>query len=172
MLITGLLSTAMAHAQARVLPSGNVRNLHQVSDSIFRSAQPDHEDFSTLRKYGVASVLNLRSRHSDSAAATNTGLHLFHVEMEAKQFTDKEVIAALRVLRDAPKPVLVHCRHGSDRTGVVIAMYRVVMQHWSREEAIGEMERGGFGFHQQYTNIPEYIRQADIGNIKNALKQR
>lgn len=43
--------------------------------------------------------------------------------------------------------MVVHCWHGSDRTGAVIAAYRIVQQGWSQHDAIDEMINGGYGFH-------------------------
>ncbi|MFB6456846.1 tyrosine-protein phosphatase [Chitinophaga sp. Hz27] len=149
---------------------GNVGNLYKVSDSVYRSAQPDSSGFAALHASGVASVLNLRSHHNDAKASSQSGLKLYAVEMEASQVDNASIIAALKILRQSPKPILIHCQHGSDRTGVVSAMYRIVIQGWSKEEAIKEMEQGGFGFHQQYQNIPEYIRQADIEKIRKAIQ--
>ena len=50
-------------------------------------------------------------------------------------------------IRRASGPVLVHCLHGSDRTGTIVAMYRIVEQGWTREAAIAEMTGGGYGYH-------------------------
>ncbi|NIG54992.1 dual specificity protein phosphatase family protein [Chitinophaga sp. Cy-1792] len=148
---------------------GNVGNLYKVSDSVYRAAQPDSSGFAALKAYGIASILNLRSHHSDAKASGHTGLQLYLVEMEAKQFDDNAVIAALKILQTSPKPVLIHCQHGSDRTGVITAMYRIVIQGWSKEAAIREMEQGGFGFHSQYLNIPTYIRNVDVQKIQKAI---
>ena len=46
----------------------------------------------------------------------------------------------MKILRDAPKPILVHCQHGSDRTGAVIALYRILFQNMSKVEAIKELK--------------------------------
>ena len=64
----------------------------------------------------------------------------------------------MRILKNAPKPIVVHCHQGSDRTGAVIAMYRIVFQKWAKEKALDEMENGGFGFHKRYSNIVHYIK--------------
>ena len=57
-------------------------------------------------------------------------------------------------------PLLVHCQHGADRTGTMCAMYRIVKQGWSADEAIKELEEGGYGFHSMWINIPRFIRKA------------
>ena len=65
----------------------------------------------------------------------------------------------------------MHCWHGSDRTGTVIAMYRMVVQGWSREDALDELVNGGYGYHTIYRNIPAYIRNVDIDSIRQQLKE-
>ncbi|HET8706279.1 MAG TPA: hypothetical protein VFM46_08265, partial [Pseudomonadales bacterium] len=54
------------------------------------------------------------------------------------------------------------CQHGADRTGVMSAMYRMVEQGWSKQEALDEMINGGYGFHPLWSNIIDYIKQVDI----------
>ena len=88
--------------------------------------------------------------------------------------TDDEIIAALKYINahQADGPLLVHCLHGSDRTGVVIAMYRIINQGWSKQQAIDELENGGFGFHSIFFNIPAYVNDADISQLKAAIAKQ
>ena len=89
--------------------------------------------------------------------------------MDAGDFNDKNIIDALKAIADAPKPILIHCRHGSDRTGVVVAMYRIVFQNWTKEEALDELMNGGYGFHTYYKNIPEYIKNVNVESIRKGI---
>ena len=66
----------------------------------------------------------------------------------------------------------MHCLHGADRTGVIIAIYRIIYQGWTKSQAIDEMENGGFNFHSIFFNIPAYINNADIPVIKAALANK
>jgi protein tyrosine/serine phosphatase len=86
--------------------------------------------------------------------------------MEAGEITDDKVIEALRIIKETDGPILIHCWHGSDRTGLVSAMYRIVFQGWTKEDAIDELTHGRYGHHTIYGNIPEYIEKADIVKIK------
>ncbi len=63
-------------------------------------------------------------------------------------------------------PILVHCQHGADRTGVMSVIYRVAVQGWSKEEAIREMVKGGINYHEIWINIPPWIRKLDIEKIR------
>lgn len=156
-------------AWATKIEDCNLDNLYKLNDSIYRSEQPGKSEFDCLAKNGFRSVLNLRSHHLDSGKIKGASLKPFNVKMVARSFTDNEIIEALRILKDRPKPILVHCLHGSDRTGVVIAMYRIIFENWTREQALYELLNGGFGFHTKYTNITGYITNVDINLIKNIV---
>ncbi len=146
-----------------------VKNLWKLNDSIYRSGQPESSNIPYLEQIGMKGVLNLRSHHSDKEILSGSGITDYTVEMKADAFTDKEIIKALQVIASSQKPLLIHCKQGSDRTGVVIAMYRIIFQGWSKEQALNELQNGGYGFHDQYTNIPSYLKNVDIDKIKHAL---
>jgi len=69
----------------------------------------------------------------------------------------------------ALQPVLVHCRHGSDRTGIMVAVYRIVVEGWSKAEATDGMINGGFGFHPLWKNLPRYIEALDVAAIRTQV---
>jgi tyrosine-protein phosphatase SIW14 len=177
-LVTLLVFQLVAYAQtdrarpskwAQKVSTTKLKNLYRVNDTIYRSEQPSRSDFRLLDSLKIRSILNLRANYSDAQKVGAFLFVIFDVPMEADAFDDAEIIAALRVLRNSPKPIIVHCMKGSDRTGVVLAMYRVIFQNWSREKAILEMVEGGYGFHQGYTNIPAYIRSVDVNMIRNEV---
>ena len=146
-----------------------VKNLYRLDDKVYRSAQPDRKGFQYLKSLGIVSILNLRDRHSDDAEADGLGLGLFRVEMKAEKIKRDEVIQALRIIRESKGPVLIHCWHGSDRTGAVSAMYRIVFQNWTKEDALEELVKGGYGYHTVYKNIPEFIRTSDVEFMKKKV---
>ncbi len=86
--------------------------------------------------------------------------------METGEITDNNVIESLRIISISDGPILIHCWHGSDRTGLISAMYLIVFQGWLKNEAIDELMHGGYGYHSIYKNIQKYIRKADIEAIK------
>ena len=144
----------------------SLTNLYKVTDSIYRSEQPDKKAFRELSLLGIKSVLNLRNSHADPKNLQGTAMQFFSVSMQAKHCTDTAIITALKILINAPKPILVHCRYGADRTGLVIAMYRIIIENWSKEQALDELQNGGFHFHKSYKNIPEFINTASLENIR------
>lgn len=149
--------------------SERLGNWYKLDESVFRSAQPDKDAFADIEKMGIRSVLNLRELHSDDDEAKGRPQKLYRVPMEAGSITREQVVAALRILKDCEKPVLVHCWHGSDRTGTVCAMYRIVFQGWSKEAAIDELRNGGYGFHENFKNIPKLIQDVDAGQIRREV---
>jgi protein tyrosine phosphatase (PTP) superfamily phosphohydrolase (DUF442 family) len=144
-----------------------VPNLHQVSPTLYRSAQPTAEGMKGLEKLGVKTIVNLRSFHSDRDEIAGTDLAYEHIYMKAWHPEEKEAVRFLRIATDPTRqPVLVHCQHGADRTGALCAVYRVAVQGWTKDEAIREMTEGGFDFHAVWVNLPEWIRELDIDRIK------
>jgi len=69
---------------------------------------------------------------------------------------------ALSAMTDpANQPVFVHCSRGTDRTGVVMAVYRMEVDGWSEAEAEAEME--AFGFHEIWSQLKEFVRRYPEG---------
>ena len=142
-------------------------NLHKVSENLYRGAQPTIEGMRQLEKMGIKTIINLRSFHSDSDEINDANLSYEHIYMKAWHAENEDVVKFLRIVTEPNStPVFVHCRHGADRTGTICAIYRIAVQGWSKDEAIEEMTKGRFGFHELFTNLPAYIRELDIEKIK------
>jgi Protein tyrosine/serine phosphatase len=154
-------------AQPVALPQAD--NFYRVTPNLYRAAQPDAQAFREYESFGIKTVINLRANHSDKKKLAQTGLKLIEVPIDTWSLDDGEVIAVLRHIRNEPGPILVHCQHGADRTGTIMAMYRIIFQGWSREEALDEMINGGYGYHSIWTNLPKYIRGADLNRIRAVL---
>jgi protein tyrosine/serine phosphatase len=154
---------------AKPLHADSLKNFHQLDAKVYRSAQPGRKGCRSLQQLGIRNVLNLRNYHSDSDEAKGLGMRLFRVKMEAGDIKVQDVVTALRIIRESEGPILIHCWHGSDRTGLISAMYRIVFQNWSKEDAIDELKNGGYGYHPMYGNIPAFIKDADIDQIKKQV---
>lgn len=147
-----------------------VKNIHKVDEGIYRSGQPTtQEQFSKLEKYGIKEILNLRITSSDTRKAAGTSLKLHQNKIMTEIIDEKDLLNALKIIKNRKGNILIHCRHGSDRTGAVVAMYRIVFQGWSKEQAIYEMKNEGYGFHYIYANIPRLINKINIENFKKKL---
>jgi len=155
---------------ATPVQSQHLKNFYRLDEKVYRSAQPDRRGFQELKAFGIANVLSFRDHHADDKDAKGLGLTLHRVKMEAGEIKDEQVAEALRFIKRAKGPVLIHCWHGSDRTGLISALYRILYQNWSKEEAIEELMKGGYGYHSLYRNIPKYIRKVNIEEIRKAVE--
>jgi len=156
---------------AQPLERPGLPNLHRVSPALYRGAQPEVEGFRALVEMGIMTVVNLRQLHSDSDEMKQAGvsdkLEYVHIRFNTFHPEDEDVVAFLKVMADPSRhPVFLHCKHGADRTGMMTAIYRIVFQGWSKQQALEEMTRGGFGFHKVWQNLLRYLRRADINSLR------
>jgi len=114
---------------AQPIVTTSLKNFYKLDDHVYRSAQPGKEGFQYLKTLGIRNILNLRDNHQDDPGSKNPGLNLFRVPMDAGTIKTADVVAALRFIKKSEGPVLIHCWHGSDRTGTISALYRIVFQN-------------------------------------------
>jgi len=146
-------------------------NLHKVSDTLYRGAQPEAAGFGSLKELGIKTVVNLRSLHSDRSFCAKHGLRYVKISAQAWEAEEEEVVDFLKTLADETGlPVFVHCQHGADRTGLMVAVYRIAVEGWSKEEAIAEMTEGGFGYHSIWQGLIEYIRDLDVDALMGQVE--
>lgn len=109
---------------------------------------------------GVKTVINLRMFHDGREAAARAGLHYERIPMNAWHAEEAEADRFLRIVADKSRgPFFVHCYQGSDRTGMMCALYRIRVEGWTTDEAIAEMTGGGFGFHPIWQNLIKFLRK-------------
>ena len=172
LILFGVIIFNLICAQTAVkIDSLGLNNLYKIDEGVYRSEQPQVQHFKALERLGITETLNLRHYHSDERKAKGTNLMLHRLRMDAHKIHDQDVIAALKIIKNRNGSILIHCRHGSDRTGVIVAMYRIVFQNWSKEAAMEEMQSDKFGFHQIYKNIPTYIKNVDVGYIRKEVEK-
>lgn len=147
-----------------------VENSYRVSDELYRSGQPDEEGFRAIEAMGIKTILNLREYHKDDKKASKTNLLLLHYPVAAGAVTTADLAAIMRLIRNAPKPLLVHCWHGSDRTGIVVATYRIIEQGADVDAAEKEFTDERFGHHEfWYGNLRRLLRSTDWADFKKTL---
>lgn len=152
---------------AQPITLAGVPNLHKISDTLYRSAQPSAQGMTNLKQIGIETIVNLRSFHSDRAEIGSTGLRYEHIYMKTWHPEREDVVRFLQIVTNPKRtPVLVHCQHGADRTGAMSAIYRVAVQGWTKEEAIREMTEGEFGFHEIWIHLPGWIADLDTESLK------
>lgn len=147
-------------SKSRSINVEGLSNFHKVSDTLYRSAQPEEEGVADLKKRGIKTVVNLRTHDSDREMLKNTGIIYVHLPVSAFKPKKKYFTQFLKIVQDpARQPVLVHCRYGADRTGTAVALYRIFVEGWDREEAVYEMTEGGFGFHLIHRSLKDFVRE-------------
>jgi len=147
------------HVSEHLFGLPGLTNVGRVANGIFRGAQPKPEGYATLKAMGVRTVINLRTCHGERKAVEAAGMRYVEIPMSFWKDVDPAVVRmALSVMTDpASQPVFVHCSRGSDRTGVVAAVYRMEVDGWSEAEAEAEME--AFGFHEFWSQLKEFVRR-------------
>ena len=157
---------------AQPIEAKGVPNLHQVDRNVFRSAQPDAQGFKILAaQYGVRTIVSLRAFNADEPLTRGLALQLVRYRIHPWHIEREDVVGALRSLRAASEkaPVLLHCQHGADRTGLIAALYRILYQGWSKDAAADEMLNGSFGYHAVWGNIPRYVRRVDVERLRREI---
>ena len=156
-----------AKAWAKAIDLEGVPNLHQVSPTLYRSAQPSAAGMRNLKNKGVKTVISLRAFHSDNDELEGCGLGYEPIRMKTWHPEREDVVRFLKLATDPKRaPLLVHCQHGADRTGTMCAVYRIAVQGWTKEEALKEMTEGDFGFHPVWENLRQWIDGLDIDAIR------
>ena len=147
-----------AKASERIFNLRGLSNVGRVSPGIYRGAQPLPEGYDTLKKMGVRTVINLRSKHSEKNTVEALGMKSIEVPFSVLKDVNIEKINSLIDIMINPdnQPVYVHCKLGQDRTGIVIAAYRMRVDGWSLKEAEAEMQ--AFGFNDLWYELKEFIR--------------
>lgn len=144
-----------------------LENFYRVSDILYRAEQPTEEGFKSLQEMGIKTVVNLRVHHSDEKKMQGLELNYFQIPIHTWSLDDKHVAQFLKIMSDEKNyPVLLHCQHGADRTGTMIAVYRMVFENWSKEKALKEMTGETYGYHSVWKNLPKYIKKFDIEKWK------
>jgi protein tyrosine/serine phosphatase len=139
---------------ARGVTQGDTRyqelpNFHKVNDRVYRGGQPKSGGWELLKQLGIKTIVNLRDddvrAKQEEADARMAGLQYFNFPFERwGRPQDKEIERALSIIKDtAHQPVFVHCKDGADRTGVLIAIYRITHDGWTSQEAKAEAKRYG-----------------------------
>lgn len=124
-------------------------NFHQVNAQLYRGAQPRTGGIQRLAQVGIKTIVNLRDNddraRSEEREAHAAGLGYFNIPLSRVDGpSDADVARILSIMNSPEKqPVFVHCAHGWDRTGTIIAIYRIEHDGWTSERAKAEANRYG-----------------------------
>lgn len=164
----GQTKPPLEHVPAKKFPVAGVKNFGEVTSYLYRGAQPAPDGFKALAGMGVDIVVDLRlsGQSSERKVVTAEGMKYISIPWHCMFPSDKKTALFLKVLRDNPKKkVFVHCRFGDDRTGMMVAAYRMAVENWTPEEAWKEMRKFGlnsgpcFPLKSYEAGFPERLKQ-------------
>jgi tyrosine-protein phosphatase SIW14 len=158
------------HTPAEKVNLQPFNNLYKINDSIYRSEQPTKKGMQALQQLGIKTVLNFRNHHNDVGETKHTRLVIERLPQNTNKISQEFIISALKIIQQSKKPILIHCLHGSDRTGVVIAAYRMVYENWTKEEAIAELREKQFGYHETwFPHIVTVLTDLNVAYIRSEV---
>ena len=155
------------HSFGRRLTIEGVPNAGQVTANLYRGGQPTTTGFEVLANMGINIVVDLRgSRESESERVAKLGMRYVSIPWHCPFPKDETFARFLILLRQNPgKKVFVHCRLGDDRTGMMVAAYRMAEQNWTAAEAKKEMEAFGF-------SRPHHLICPSLSSYEESFPQR
>ena len=151
-------------APAEKLKLAGVHNAGKVSDALLRGAQPSALGLAELKKLGVTTIVDLRGNSGPVAwerqQAESLGMRFVNIPVRGwSPPGNEQVVEFLKLFQQDPtQKIFVHCYYGEDRTGVMVAAYRIAQHNWTADQAITEMD--SFGFHYYlYRAMKSYVRK-------------
>jgi tyrosine-protein phosphatase SIW14 len=138
-----------------------VDNFGQVNSKYYRGAQPEGRDYADLAALGVKTDIDLTKDGdpNEAAMAQRAGLKFFRIPMTKHVVPTPDQIAQfMKIVSDpANQPVYVHCQGGRHRTGVMTALYRLIADHWSADQAFAEMQKYRFGAEFLHSEFASFV---------------
>lgn len=146
-------------------PFVDIPNFYQVDERLYRGGQPKPEGFQNLKSLGIKTVISLRGEdektYNEKETLKALGISFFNLPMSVyTRPKDEQVISFLEtVLNKNNQPVFVHCESGRDRTGAIVAMYRVVVSGLTIKQAYKEAKNMGFWPYRGEAELKNFIHQ-------------
>jgi hypothetical protein len=168
MALVGCGDRRLSVEQSAVPVTGiKVEQLYAVTPHVYRSGTPSRAALQQMQEQlGLRSVLFLHLNKNDSDEAAGLPFELYRIKMFEGHVDAVAVKQALTIIRNAPKPILIHSWAGSDRTALVIAVYRIAEQGWTVEDAIQELEQSDYGTQRAvFPGIQTWLRGDGVGRI-------
>ncbi len=151
-------------APAEKLNLPGVPRAGKISEVLFRGAQPSAQGLAELKKLGITTIVNLRGNRGPVALerrqAESLGMRFIDIPVLGWSApTNAQVAQFLKLFQDdSQQKVFVHCHYGEDRSGVMVAAYRIARQNWTADQAVAEMVSFGFHYHL-YPGMQSYVRK-------------
>ena len=169
-----LAANSVVNIEARGLPAQEgILNFGKVSDTVFRGAQPDAAGIASLKRLGVKTIVNLRMADDvwkgEETESRTHGIIYTNLPLRGVgRPTDEQVQAVLKVIETLPGPVFIHCQHGCDRTGTIVACYRIKHDQWQGEKALSEAVHYGMSWLER--GMKRYVADFALASTQLAKK--
>lgn len=143
----------------------DIPNFYKIDDCLLRGGQPKEKGFNSLKSMGVKTILSLRGQNEEllreKELAQNLGMNFYNIPMSVyKQPSNEQITEFLGIVSDKSNlPVFVHCESGRDRTGAIVALYRVAIYGWGPKEAYKEAKKFGFWPYKGDAELKKFIHQ-------------
>ena len=144
-----LILLSMTASAQDATADAELPRFQQVSERLYRSGQPRGGGVNRLRELGIDTVINLRGTSERTRAEEKEvralGLNYYNIALPNWARPQDTRIARILEIIDAPASgrVLIHCRDGVDRTGMIVAIHRMAREGWTSHAALAEAERFG-----------------------------
>jgi tyrosine-protein phosphatase SIW14 len=133
------------HAIGQHLKATGIPNFGRVTPTLYRGGQPSPEGFEELAHLGIDIVVDTGRSKRDETLIKNLGMSYVSLPWYCPFPKDEVFDRFIKITRENPgKKIFVHCRLGDDRTGMMIAAYRMGQQGWTAKEAMQEMHEFGY----------------------------
>lgn len=159
----------------------SIENFGKVNDHFYRGAQPSQEEYKQLAHLGIKTVIDLRNDAKEyaKASAESSGLRYISFPMSDKKYPQADAAQKFLEIANNPEnwPVYVHCAGGRHRTGVMTAVYRIMVDGWDMDRSYAEMKQYDFYTAWGHRAMKDYIfdfykdakqREALAANLKTA----
>jgi protein tyrosine/serine phosphatase len=160
-LAISVVSTAKTHSDAN-FPNIKIKNFGQMDERFYRGAQPAEQDYKDLAALGIKTVVDLRDDPTsyEKRDVEALGMRYVNIPMSDSSYPKEEQIAAfLKVVNDpATGKFFAHCAGGRHRTGVVGAVYRFNVNHWTYDQAYAEMKDYDFYTRWGHGDLQKYVQ--------------
>jgi protein tyrosine phosphatase (PTP) superfamily phosphohydrolase (DUF442 family) len=134
----------------------SIKNFRQITPWLYRGGQPKEEELPQLLDLGIRTIVSLRWNLAvitkERALAKALGFNFISIPLSYWVLPSrKEIERFFSIVEDdTMRPIFIHCLHGSDRTGMFSAMYRIRQENWTADQAYAEMKQAGFHKYRVY----------------------
>jgi protein tyrosine/serine phosphatase len=160
--VLSFASINFSQTTPQAFPNVKIKNFGQMDERYYRGAQPEPEDYQSLKDLGVNTVIDLRNDPTDyeKTKVEALGMKYVNIPMSGWKYPkDKDIEQFLNLMNDpATGVVYAHCKAGIHRTGITAAVYRFTKYGWGYDQAYKEMKNYNFSSGLVHGSLKEYVK--------------